>query len=67
MRKNRRGFTLVELLAAIVILGILAVFSIPRIVGMLDRSKNKMYVDDTKKLISKVEYQMRSSSNDILL
>ena len=65
MVKNRKGFTLVELLAAIVILGILAVFSVPIIVGMLDKSRNKMYVDDTKKLISKVEYQMRSSSNEI--
>ena len=63
--KNRKGFTLVELLAAIVILGILMVFSIPIITGMLDRSKNKIYVDDAKKMISRAEYQMRSSSNEI--
>ena len=65
MDKNRKGFTLVELLAAIVILGILMVFSIPIIVGMLDRSKDKIYVDDAKKMISQAEYQMRSSSNEI--
>lgn len=65
MVKNRKGFTLVELLAAIVILGILMVFSVPIIVGMLDRSKDKIYVDDAKKMISQAEYQMRSSSNEI--
>ena len=63
--KNRKGFTLVELLAVIVILGILLIFSVPIITGMLDRSRNKIYVDDAKKLISQAEYQMRKSSNDI--
>lgn len=65
MFKNKKGFTLVELLAAIVILGILSVFAIPMITGMVENSRNKMYVDDALKLIARAEYQMKASSNTI--
>ncbi len=65
MYKNKKGFTLVELLAAIVILGILSVFAIPMITGMVENSRNKMYVDDALKLIARAEYQMKASSNTI--
>lgn len=65
MKRNNKGFTLVELLATIVILGILAVFSIPVITGMLDRSRNRIYINDAKKLISQAEYQLRNSSDQV--
>lgn len=65
MKKNSKGFTLIELLAVVVIIGILAVFSIPIITGMVDRSRNKVYVADAKKLIAQAEYKIRSSNSDI--
>ena len=65
MIKNKKGFTLVELLAAIVILGILSVFALPMITGMVENSRNKMYVDDALKLIARAEYQMKASSSSI--
>ena len=63
--KNKKGFTLVELLAAIVILGILSVFALPTITRMFESSRNKMYVSDAKKLISLVEYRLKASSTTI--
>ena len=65
MKKNNKGFTMVELLAAIVILGILSVFALPVITRMVENSRNKMYVNDTRKLISQAEYQMKSNSSII--
>ena len=65
MKKNKNGFTLVELLAAIVILGIISVFAFPVITRMIESSRNKMYVNDAKKLISRAEYQMKASNTVI--
>lgn len=65
MKKNSKGFTLVELLAAIVILGILLFAAAPTILNMVETNRNKMYVDAAKKLISKAEYELRASSSKI--
>lgn len=65
MKRNTKGFTLVELLAALVILGVLMIFSVPIILGMLDSSRNKIYIDDAKKMIAQVEYRIRSSNSTI--
>lgn len=63
MKRNNKGFTLVELLAAVAILSILAIFSIPIIIGLFDNTKNKVYVDDAKKLITQAEYKLRANSS----
>lgn len=65
MMKNTKGFTLVELLAAIIILGIISVFAIPQIVGLLTSSRNKIYVSDAKRLIAQVEYKIQSAHSKI--
>lgn len=65
MKKNNRGFTLVELLASIVILGILMAIAVPTILGMLKDNRDAMYIDAAKKMISQAEYKMRSSSSII--
>src|SRR5438094_10272867 len=38
-RKNRKGFTLVELAVVIVIIGVLAAFGVPRFLKSVERSK----------------------------
>ncbi|HCT83863.1 MAG: hypothetical protein DKM50_01355 [Candidatus Margulisiibacteriota bacterium] len=37
--KNQRGFTLIELIAVIIILGILAVISVPKFLDLTNKSK----------------------------
>lgn len=67
MKKKSKGFTLVELLAAIVILGILMAVSIPLITSLLDNSRNKIYISDAKKLIAQAEYKIKSNNSNIEL
>ena len=60
---NKNGFTLVELLATITILGIIAVLAVPNILGVVKRNKDKTYIEDAKKLVSLAEYQFRSQND----
>lgn len=60
MKKNIFGFTLVELLAAIVILGVLSTVAFTSITRMIDSNKNKIYINDAKRLIAYVEYKLKS-------
>lgn len=65
MKGNNKGFTLVELLAAIVILSILVAFSIPVLSGVFEKNRNKIYISDAQKLISLAEYKVQASSSVI--
>lgn len=60
---NNKGFTLVELLATMVVLSIIMIMAVPNVVGVVQRNKNKTYVEDSKKLVSLAEYKLRSNSN----
>ena len=50
--KNRKGFTMVELLGAVVILGILMMVAIPSVSSLIKGSKNKYYISQKKNLES---------------
>lgn len=41
LRKNEKGLTLIELLAVLVIVGIIAAIAVPAIGGIMDKSKTK--------------------------
>ena len=43
--KNRKGFTLVELLAVIVILAIIMIIAIPSVLGTLETARQKTFVE----------------------
>ena len=63
--KNKKGFTMVELLAVIVILGILMGVALPKVLGLLDSNKKKTYIQDAKKLISRAQYMVTSENTKI--
>ena len=65
MKKNNRGFTLIELLAVIVIMGVLAIMVVPRISDLVMETREEIYVNDAKKLLSQAQYRMSSNSVDI--
>lgn len=59
---NNKGFTLIELLATIALLAVLMIIAVPNVVGVVNRNKNKTYIEDAKKLVSLTEYKVRSKS-----
>ena len=63
--KNKKGFTLVELLAAIVILGLLITFAFPTITRMIFKSREKIYIADAQKLVAQAEYKLRANNTEI--
>lgn len=60
---NKKGFTLVELLAVIIILGILAALISPKVVKMLDDAEKKSHKTSIDGLIKSANYKY--SNNDI--
>ncbi len=60
--KSEKGFTLVELLATISILGIIMLIAVPNILGTVERNKKTTYIEDAKKMVSLAEYKMRGNS-----
>lgn len=58
---NNKGFTLVELLATISLLAVLTMIAVPNIIGIVNRNKNKTYIEDAKKLVSLAEYKIRTN------
>ena len=55
---NKKGFTLVELLAVIVILAIILAIAVPSITGILNSAKRSSFEADVKLIIKGIEYKM---------
>ena len=53
---KKRGFTLVELLAVIVVIGVILVIVVPRVLKNIDEEKKSAFISSAKALIRKVEY-----------
>ena len=53
---KKRGFTLVELLAVIVVIGLILVIVVPRVLKNIDEEKKSTFISSAKALIRKVEY-----------
>ena len=65
MKMNNKGFTLVELLAVIVILVVISSIAIPTISSSLDRSKGKQTDAKIKLLVSAAELYVTDHRNSI--
>lgn len=50
--KNNKGFTFIELLAVIVILGLIMLIAIPNTISMIDRNRATNYIENAKTFIS---------------
>lgn len=63
---NKKGFTLLELLAVIVILAIIALITIPQIIGVIDKSKKSAFIDSAYGIIEagKLYYMDNMSGKD---
>ena len=56
--KNEKGLTLIELLAVIVILGIVAAIAVPAIGNIIDNSKDKAILADAASILSGAKIAM---------
>ncbi len=55
--KENRGFTLVEILAVIVVLALIMIFAIPAILNIVNQSKKKAFEEYTDKVVIEAEKQ----------
>ncbi|MFS0775791.1 type II secretion system protein [Neobacillus sp. 3P2-tot-E-2] len=60
--KEQKGLTLIELLAVIVILGIVAAIAVPSIMGIIDKSKKDAKVAEAIQIISAAKLEHATNS-----
>ena len=70
--KDNKAFTLIELLAVIIILGVLMIIAIPSVTTYISNSRKTAYIDTAKQVISGArnlvnEGRLEMYSPDILL
>lgn len=61
--KNKMGFTLIELIATITILGIIMLVAVPNVIGVVNKNKSQTYVNDARKLVTLAKYKFDSDAN----
>ena len=62
--KNSLGFTLIELIATITILGIIMLIAVPNVISVVTKNKNQTYVNDARKFVTLAKYIMRPTSTN---
>ena len=51
---NKKGFTLVELLAVIAILALLVIIALPNVIKMFNRTKKELFLTEVKTIYKEV-------------
>ncbi len=57
---NEKAFTLIELIAVILILGVIMLIAIPNVLSTIERNKKEIYITDAKTMISEAEKKIRA-------
>lgn len=60
---NKKAFTLVELLASLVILGVLMLVAVPTVTSLINDNRAETYLEDAKRFVSNVEYSLKTNTN----
>lgn len=63
LRKQQRGFTLIELIVVIAILGVLAAIAVPSVANYLDQSKQRSYNSDKERIQAAVDAYYTAPDN----
>lgn len=63
MKLNNKAFTLIELLAMLVVLGILMAITVPNITGILNQHKTNVIIEDVNKMVETAKVKIASNSN----
>ncbi len=65
---KRKGFTLVELLAVIVVLGVIAMISVPVVLNLINESRKNSFKSSVNGMIKSVEmYYTKSAGTEVTL
>ena len=55
LKKDQKGFTLVELIVVLVILAILAALLVPALLGYIDRARNAKYLEEARSIYTAIQ------------
>lgn len=70
MKKNNKGFTLVELIVVLVILAILAAILVPALLGYIDKARNSQYLEEAHSILTAAqayETEQYAKGEDVVL
>lgn len=55
LKKDQKGFTLVELIVVLVILAILAALLVPALLGYIDRARSSKYLEEARSIYTAIQ------------
>ena len=64
LRKNRKGFTLIELIVVVAILAILAAIAVPSFIGLSDQAKKGVTVADASSIAGAINVYNAMQTSD---
>lgn len=59
---NKKGFTLIEILAVIIILGVIMTVAVPNVLSMIDRNKKDTFIEHARLMATQAEYTIRKDT-----